>query len=127
MAFGERQITFFCRQVNETWRRPPPSPISPAIYSVPSVSKSNTLYSIQSTVYLNHGMISFIYPNKVNVVCQCKEFIDLKLRNNEKKVLNTLNKDKNRVTIRYTAISIKVVPRAKRKSQIRARKAAGNR
>lgn len=39
---------------------------------------------------------------KVNVVCQCKEFIDLKLRNNEKKVLNTLNKDKNRVTIRYT-------------------------
>ncbi|CAB4028021.1 probable ATP-dependent DNA helicase HFM1 [Paramuricea clavata] len=37
----------------------------------------------------------------VNVVCQCKEFIDLKLRNNEKKVLNTLNKDKNRVTIRF--------------------------
>ena len=27
----------------------------------------------------------------------------------------------------YTAISIKVVPRAKRKSRIRARKAAGNR
>ena len=28
---------------------------------------------------------------------------------------------------RYTSISIKVVPRAKRKSRIRARKAAGNR
>ena len=30
-------------------------------------------------------------------------------------------------TLVYTAISIKVVPRAKRKSRIRARKAAGNR
>ena len=30
-------------------------------------------------------------------------------------------------TILYTAISIKVVPRAERKSRIRARKAAGNR
>ena len=29
--------------------------------------------------------------------------------------------------VSYTAISIKVVPRAKRKSRIRARKAAGNR
>ena len=38
---------------------------------------------------------------KITIVCQCKEFSDLKIRNNEKKVLNTLNKDKNRITIRY--------------------------
>ena len=43
-----------------------------------------------------------LLQNKINVVCQCKEFIDLKLRNNEKKVLNTLNKDKHRLTIRYS-------------------------
>ena len=43
-----------------------------------------------------------LLQNKINVVSQCKEFIDLKLRNNEKKVLNTLNKDKNRLTIRYS-------------------------
>ena len=52
--------------------------------------------------------IFYLPYNKVNVVCQCKEFIDLKLRNNEKKVLNTLNKDKNRVTIRYNITFIKI-------------------
>ena len=31
---------------------------------------------------------------------QCQEFKDIRLRVNEKKVLNTLNKDKNRATIR---------------------------
>ncbi|XP_053326283.1 probable ATP-dependent DNA helicase HFM1 [Spea bombifrons] len=37
----------------------------------------------------------------VAVLSACKEFADVQLRTNEKKILNTLNKDKNRVTIRY--------------------------
>ena len=43
------------------------------------------------------GLIFFL---QLNVVCQSHEFKDVQLRNNEKKVLNTLNKDKNRLTIR---------------------------
>ena len=35
------------------------------------------------------------------MIASCKEFIDVQLRINEKKALNTLNKDPNRVTIRY--------------------------
>ena len=38
----------------------------------------------------------------VGVVSQCQEFADVHLRVTEKRVLNTLNKDKNRATIRYT-------------------------
>ena len=34
------------------------------------------------------------------MVALCKEFEDVHLRVNEKRVLNTLNKDKNRITIR---------------------------
>ena len=37
----------------------------------------------------------------VGVVSQCQEFSDVHLRVTEKRVLNTLNKDKNRATIRY--------------------------
>ncbi|XP_067894141.1 probable ATP-dependent DNA helicase HFM1 [Heterodontus francisci] len=37
----------------------------------------------------------------VTLICNCKEFTDVQLRVNEKKVLNTLNKDKNRITIRF--------------------------
>ncbi|XP_048457501.1 probable ATP-dependent DNA helicase HFM1 [Rhincodon typus] len=37
----------------------------------------------------------------VRLICNCKEFTDVQLRMNEKKILNTLNKDKNRVTIRF--------------------------
>ena len=38
---------------------------------------------------------------QVNELSQCKEFADICLRVTEKRVLNTLNKDKNRTTIRY--------------------------
>lgn len=37
----------------------------------------------------------------VGVISQCQEFADVHLRMSEKRVLNTLNKDKNRATIRY--------------------------
>nr|XP_033772271.1 probable ATP-dependent DNA helicase HFM1 [Geotrypetes seraphini] len=37
----------------------------------------------------------------VEMVSNCNEFSDVQLRTNEKKILNTLNKDKNRITIRY--------------------------
>ena len=36
----------------------------------------------------------------VGVLSQCQEFHDVHLRMSEKRVLNTLNKDKNRATIR---------------------------
>ena len=42
-----------------------------------------------------------IHTTQVGVVSQCKEFEDVHLRANEKRVLNALNKDKNRLTIRY--------------------------
>ncbi|XP_032723003.1 probable ATP-dependent DNA helicase HFM1 isoform X6 [Lontra canadensis] len=37
----------------------------------------------------------------VTMIASCKEFVDVQLRINEKKTLNTLNKDPNRVTIRF--------------------------
>ena len=37
---------------------------------------------------------------QVDLVSKCKEFSDAKLRVNEKRALNTLNKDKNKETIR---------------------------
>ncbi|XP_075040145.1 putative ATP-dependent DNA helicase HFM1 [Mixophyes fleayi] len=37
----------------------------------------------------------------VTIISTCKEFADVQLRASEKKLLNTLNKDKNRVTIRF--------------------------
>ncbi|XP_030062595.1 putative ATP-dependent DNA helicase HFM1 [Microcaecilia unicolor] len=37
----------------------------------------------------------------VTMVSNCNEFSDVQLRTNEKKILNTLNKDKNRIIIRY--------------------------
>ncbi|XP_078075341.1 putative ATP-dependent DNA helicase HFM1 [Mustelus asterias] len=37
----------------------------------------------------------------VTLISNCKEFTDIQLRVNEKKILNTLNKDKNRITIRF--------------------------
>lgn len=37
----------------------------------------------------------------VRVISQCQEFADVHLRVSEKRVLNALNKDKNRLTIRY--------------------------
>ena len=36
----------------------------------------------------------------VGVLAQCKEFEDVRLRVSEKRVLNSLNKDKHRATIR---------------------------
>ncbi|KAM9108975.1 putative ATP-dependent DNA helicase HFM1 isoform 2-T2 [Megaptera novaeangliae] len=37
----------------------------------------------------------------VTMIASCKEFLDIQLRVNEKKTLNTLNKDPNRITIRF--------------------------
>ncbi|KAJ7332517.1 hypothetical protein JRQ81_014697 [Phrynocephalus forsythii] len=37
----------------------------------------------------------------VTLISSCNEFSDVKLRINEKRILNTLNKDKNKITIRY--------------------------
>ncbi|KAG8511046.1 putative ATP-dependent DNA helicase HFM1, partial [Galemys pyrenaicus] len=37
----------------------------------------------------------------VTMIASCKEFLDIQLRTNEKKTLNTLNKDPNRLTIRF--------------------------
>ncbi|XP_044158370.1 probable ATP-dependent DNA helicase HFM1 [Bufo gargarizans] len=37
----------------------------------------------------------------VMLISTCKEFSDVQLRTSEKKILNSLNKDKNRVTIRF--------------------------
>ncbi|XP_051713468.2 probable ATP-dependent DNA helicase HFM1 isoform X2 [Oryctolagus cuniculus] len=37
----------------------------------------------------------------VTMIASCKEFLDIQLRISEKKTLNTLNKDPNRITIRF--------------------------
>ncbi|NXC50984.1 HFM1 helicase, partial [Penelope pileata] len=37
----------------------------------------------------------------VTMISNCAEFLDVKLRTNEKKTLNTLNKDKEKITIRF--------------------------
>ncbi|KAK2540301.1 hypothetical protein Q9233_001173 [Columba guinea] len=37
---------------------------------------------------------------KITMISNCTEFLDVKLRTNEKKILNTLNKDKDKITIR---------------------------
>ncbi|XP_074077793.1 putative ATP-dependent DNA helicase HFM1 isoform X1 [Macrotis lagotis] len=37
----------------------------------------------------------------VTMIASCKEFLDIQLRINEKKTLNTLNKDQNKITIRF--------------------------
>ncbi|XP_027746492.1 probable ATP-dependent DNA helicase HFM1 isoform X4 [Empidonax traillii] len=37
----------------------------------------------------------------ITMISSCAEFLDVKLRTNEKKILNTLNKDKDKITIRF--------------------------
>ncbi|NXD38768.1 HFM1 helicase, partial [Copsychus sechellarum] len=37
----------------------------------------------------------------IKMISNCSEFVDVKLRTNEKKILNTLNKDKDKITIRF--------------------------
>ncbi|NXI49512.1 HFM1 helicase, partial [Chloroceryle aenea] len=37
----------------------------------------------------------------ITMISNCAEFSDVKLRTNEKKILNTLNKDKDKITIRF--------------------------
>ncbi|XP_032923532.1 probable ATP-dependent DNA helicase HFM1 [Catharus ustulatus] len=37
----------------------------------------------------------------ITMISNCAEFVDVKLRINEKKILNTLNKDKDKITIRF--------------------------
>lgn len=41
---------------------------------------------------------------QITMISNCTEFLDVKLRTNEKKILNTLNKDKDKITIRYKKI-----------------------
>lgn len=42
------------------------------------------------------------------MISNCTEFVDVKLRTNEKKILNTLNKDKDKITIRYFKNTLKI-------------------
>ncbi|XP_068095919.1 probable ATP-dependent DNA helicase HFM1 isoform X3 [Hyperolius riggenbachi] len=42
-----------------------------------------------------------ILSELITIISTCKEFSDVQLRMSEKRILNTLNKDKNRVTIRF--------------------------
>ncbi|NXO34350.1 HFM1 helicase, partial [Locustella ochotensis] len=37
----------------------------------------------------------------IRMISNCTEFVDVKLRTNEKKILNALNKDKDKITIRF--------------------------
>ncbi|NXV58959.1 HFM1 helicase, partial [Molothrus ater] len=37
----------------------------------------------------------------ITMISNCTEFVDVKLRTNEKKILNTLNKEKDKITIRF--------------------------
>ncbi|NXL26755.1 HFM1 helicase, partial [Glaucidium brasilianum] len=37
----------------------------------------------------------------ITMISNCTEFLDVKLRTNEKKILNSLNKDKDKITIRF--------------------------
>ncbi|NXJ89192.1 HFM1 helicase, partial [Corythaixoides concolor] len=37
----------------------------------------------------------------ITMISNCTEFLDVKLRTSEKKILNTLNKDKDKITIRF--------------------------
>ncbi|NWW12078.1 HFM1 helicase, partial [Oreocharis arfaki] len=49
-------------------------------------------FSIKGTETLNE---------LITMISNCTEFVDVKLRTNEKKILNTLNKDKDKITIRF--------------------------
>ncbi|XP_056212401.1 probable ATP-dependent DNA helicase HFM1 [Falco biarmicus] len=40
----------------------------------------------------------------ITMISKCTEFLDVKLRINEKKILNTLNKDKDKITIRFPLV-----------------------
>ena len=42
---------------------------------------------------------------QLSLVCRSTEFADIQLRTNEKRTLNTLNRDKARLTIRYRYIA----------------------
>ncbi|NWW92022.1 HFM1 helicase, partial [Rhynochetos jubatus] len=49
-------------------------------------------FTIQGTETLNE---------LIKMISNCTEFLDVKLRTNEKKILNSLNKDKDKITIRF--------------------------
>ena len=51
-------------------------------------------------------VIFCIVFQQVTVVSKCQEFMDIQLRTNEKRTLNTLNRDKNRITIRYCSFML---------------------
>lgn len=50
------------------------------------------------------GDIVFLSLCQVSEISQCQEFEDVHLRVTEKRILNTLNKDKNRPTIRLVIV-----------------------
>ncbi len=47
-----------------------------------------------------------LFSLQLVMLCSSKEFRDVTLRNNEKKTLNTLNKDKNRITVRFEQFTL---------------------
>lgn len=42
-----------------------------------------------------------ISNQQISMIASCSEFLDVQLRTSEKRALNTLNKDPNRITIRF--------------------------
>ena len=64
-----------------------------------SLKGNETLADLVRTYRHAHmfGIISFFQVSELSL---CQEFADVRLRVNEKRVLNSLNKDKNKPTIR---------------------------
>ncbi len=60
----------------------------------------NRLYDVIKLSYFIWSLIILFSIPQVDVLSKSKEFEDITLRVNEKKILNTLNKDKHRATIR---------------------------
>ena len=56
-------------------------------------------YTLLNT-YLRLHLCAVAVAWQLMVLCKSQEFSDIQLRTNEKRALNTLNKDKNRATIR---------------------------
>ncbi|XP_072788830.1 probable ATP-dependent DNA helicase HFM1 isoform X3 [Taeniopygia guttata] len=46
----------------------------------------------------------------ITMISSCTEFVDVKLRTNEKKILNTLNKDKDKITISLIQAQLGCIP-----------------
>lgn len=53
-------------------------------------------------------MVMVSLASQVAALSKCREFEDVHLRVNEKRVLNSLNKDKNRPSIRQVSVYIQL-------------------